>query len=272
LNKVSAATTPRGGPQSVGRILTILEELCGASQGATLTELSESTGAPKTSLVGLLAGLTEEGCLGRDDGGRYFLGARFLSLAMRAVAGRELSALVRPVLVELVSITGETAVLGALSPEADEATYLDKVESDNPIRYAVTVGERRELYCTAVGKVLLAWFDADRLETYLKETPRTRFTDGTITGKRELLAELATIREEGVARSFGERVTGACAIAAPIFAADGTVVATLLVAGPTERMQAKVESHERYLRRAADECTRLAGGVPASHIQANQEI
>ncbi|MBT3701633.1 MAG: IclR family transcriptional regulator [Alphaproteobacteria bacterium] len=252
----------RGGPQSVGRILTILESLANVSHGATLTELSDSTGAPKTSLVGLLAGLTEEGCLTRDEGGRYFLGSRFLSLAMRAVAGRELSTLVRPILVDLVAATGETVVLGALAPDADEATYLDKIESSNPIRYAVTVGERRELYCTAVGKSLLAWFDEDRLDAYLKATQRTQFTDQTITGTRELLAELAQIRQDGLARSYGERVTGACAIAAPIFAGDGAVVATLLVAGPTERMQANAAAHEIKLRKAADKCTRLAGGTP----------
>ena len=262
---MSKSTTPssRGGPQSVGRILTILDSLTRVSHGATLTELSESTGAPKTSLVGLLAGLTEEGCLVRDEGGRYFLGARFLSLAMRAIAGREFSSLVRPVLVDLVAATGETAVLGALAPDAEEAIYLDKVESSNPIRYTVAVGERRELYCTAVGKSLLAWFDETRLDAYLKSTSRIQFTDGTITGKRELLAELAKIRSDGVARSFDERVAGACAIAAPIFSADGSVVATLLVAGPTERMKTNIDAHEAALRKAADECTRLAGGTPS---------
>jgi IclR family transcriptional regulator, acetate operon repressor len=260
--KVRNSSPSRGGPQSVGRILTILESLSRVTHGATLTELSESTGAPKTSLVGLLTGLTDEGCLVRDEGGRYFLGSRFLSLAMRAVAGRELSALVRPVLVDLVAATGETAVLGALAPNGSEATYLDKVESSNPIRYAVTIGESRELYCTAVGKSLLAWFAPDRLEAFLKSKTRTRFTDTTITGKRELVTELTKIRKEGIARSFGERVAGACAIASPIFSADGSVNATLLVAGPWDRMQANSERNEKFLRKAADDCTCLAGGTP----------
>ena len=72
----------RGGPQSVGRILAILESLTTARGGATLSELAVNTGAPKTSLVGLLAGLTAEGCLRREATGRYVLGPRFLSLAL----------------------------------------------------------------------------------------------------------------------------------------------------------------------------------------------
>ena len=102
---------------------------------------------------------------------------------MRAMAGRELAALARPILVGLVEATGETAVLGALAPDADLAIYLDKVESANSIRYAVTVGER-ELYCTAM-----------------------------------------------------------------------------------ERMRANVKSHERLLRQAAAQCTRLAGGTPPARAR-----
>ena len=187
---------------------------------------------------------------------------------MRAMAGRELAALVRPVLATLVEASGETAVLGALAPDADLAVYLDRVESPNSIRYAVTVGERRDLYCTAVGKVLLAYFGGARLKKYLKSTPRTRYTPTTIIKAAELLAELARIRKDGIARSNGERVSAAAALAAPIFAADRTVVAALLIAGPIERMRANRANNERLLLKAADQCTRLAGGIRPASSQA----
>ena len=258
-----AARTParRAGPQSVGRIFTILDSIAGDAAGATLSDLARITGSPKTSLVGLLAGLCAEGCLLRDGAGRYALGPRIHALAMRAMAGRELAALVRPVLAALVEATGETAVLGALAPDADLAIYLDRVESSNSIRYAVTVGERRDLYCTAMGKVLLAYFDGARLKQYLKATARTRYTPTTIINGTELLAELAHIRRDGIARSNGERVSAAAALAAPIFAAGGKVAAALLIAGPIERMRANRANNERLLLTAADECTRLAGGI-----------
>lgn len=160
----SSAPAPRAGPQSVGRIFTILDSIAGARVGATLSDLARITASPKTSLVGLLAGLCAEGCLVRDAAGRYALGPRVHALAMRAMAGRELAELARPVLVGLVEATGETAVLGALAPDADLAIYLDRVESSSSIRYAVAVGERRDLYCTAMGKALLAYFEPARLE------------------------------------------------------------------------------------------------------------
>ena len=236
--------------------------MAGARAGGTLSELARLTGSPKTSLVGLLAGMVAEGCLTRDDAGRYTLGPRVHALALRAMAGRELVSLARPVLARLVEATGETAVIGALAPDTDLAVYLDKVESSNPIRYAVTVGERRELYCTAMGKALLAHFEPARLKRYLREIPRERFTANTVTGVAELTAEMERIRRDGLARTNGERVVGANGVAAPVFGEDGKVVAAILIAGPPERMRANARHNERCVREAAAECTRLAGGVP----------
>ena len=252
---------PRAGPQSVGRIFTILDSIAGNGAKATLSALAIVAGAPKTSLVGLLAGLTAEGCLVRDEAGRYSLGPRIQALAMQAMAGREFVMLARPILSRLVEATGETAVIGTLAPDADLAVYLDKVESSNPIRYAVTVGERRELYCTAMGKALLAYFEPARLKKYLKATHRKQFTATTITGTADLLAELSRIRREGIARTNGERVRGASGLAVPIFGGNGAVVAALLIAGPSGRMRANAKNNERLLKHAAVECSRLAGGA-----------
>jgi DNA-binding IclR family transcriptional regulator len=254
----------RGGPQSVGRIFIILESLAGAGSGATLSELAADTGAPKTSLVNLLAGLTAEGCLRREDSGRYVLGPRFISLAIRATAGRELIEMAHPVLVDLVADCGETALLGTSAPDAELAIYLDRVESSNPIRYAVTVGERRELYCTAVGKVLLAHFDETRLNRYLDAVALTRFTPHTPTSKRALRRDLARIRRDGIARTSDQRVMGASGLAAPVYGQGNAVVAVLAIAGPSERMKANSRHNERCLLSAAADLTRLVGGPSLS--------
>lgn len=249
----------RAAPFSVGRILSILEALAGAAEGLTLSELARQADAPKTSLVGLLAGLTAEGCLVRDPLGRYTLGPRFHALAMRSVAGRDFLTLARPTLAALVEVTGETGLIGALAPEGDLGLYLDKVESANPVRYTVTVGERRELHCTALGKVLLAHLPPARLKTYLAASRRERFTDTTITRAADLVRELARIRTEGIARTDGERVASASGAGCPILGRDGSVVAALVIAGPSERMRANTARNEAALRRAAAECSRLAG-------------
>jgi len=251
----------RDGPQSVGRILGILDLLADRHGGATLTELAAAVGAPKTSLVGLLAGLVGADCVQRNEAGRYTLGPRMHALAVRTLAGRELAALLKPTMQALVNETGETVALGAVAPDAEVALYLAKVESTNPIRYAVTVGERRDLYCTAIGKALLAHFDEERLARYLKEYPRQQYTPTTLTSEADLRKELARIRKSGVAVTNEERFPGASGFAAPIFSGSGEVIAALLVAGPSHRMRAHAKDLQANLKRAALECSRIAGGL-----------
>ena len=257
----ASARDVSSGPQSVGRVIAILEYVVSRPEGATLTELAAHTGAPKTSLVGLCKALVAEDCLRRNSSGRYQPGQRIFALAMRATDGRELIELARPWLLELSKVTGETAVLGAIAPDDDVVVYLDKMESSQPIRYAVNVGERRELYCTAIGKILLAHFPTEKLERYLSTRPLTRYTDSTLCETQLLRAELERIRAEGIGHNRGERVRDANGVAAAVFGSDGRPVAGLLIAGPARRMESYLKRNEAAVRRAAAALTRALGGT-----------
>lgn len=263
LDRSTLRSAGAAGPQSVGRVFAVLDYLVAHRDGATLSELATHCEAPRTSLLGLLNGMLQEGCVARPPGGRYRLGPRVIGLAMRAVAGAELKALAHPFLERLMHDTGETVALATLAPEGDSFTYLDRVESVNPIRYAVTVGERRDLYCTASGKVLLAWLPKERLDAYLATQQFQRFTPRTITGAARLRAELRRVREQGIARTDGERFRDASGVAAPVFLADGSVGAALLVVGPSPRMAQHDGVNECAVRGAAAELTQALGGVAA---------
>jgi DNA-binding IclR family transcriptional regulator len=248
------------GPQSVGRVFSILEYLIANHDGATLSELAAFTGAPKTSLVGLLEGMVFEGCIRRDASLRYFTGSRIYKLANRIIVSHQLAEVARPFLIELSGNTGETAVLGIVDSDAEVVIYVDKVDSSSPIRYAVEVGIRRELYCTALGKVLLSGFKPERLDEYLTKTNLEKFTSNTTTSKLQLKAELSRIRKNGIAHSYGERVQDSTGIATPIFSSQGELVAGLLIAGPSHRMKKNQKSNEKHLRNASTGVSDLLRG------------
>ncbi|MDF1720276.1 MAG: IclR family transcriptional regulator [Minwuia sp.] len=256
----------RAAPQSIGRILLILERLvaarAGGTQSVSLSDMADATGTPKSSLLGLLQGLRQEGCVVRDADGAYALGDRFLRLATNAVFSEQMVGILRPVLTELVAATGETAVLGALSADQRMITYLDRVESPNPIRYAVETGVQRELHCTAGGKLLLAFMSPARLETVLDGIECQKFTPSTITDKHALRAELGRIRADHLSRTADERVSGASGLAVPVFGPNGTVAATVLIAGPSERMRRAAVDNEAAIQRAAARCQSF-GFLPA---------
>lgn len=248
------------GPQSVGRVFAIIEHLVANPEGATLSELAISADAPKTSLAGLLDAMVAEGCLRRDSARRYLLGARMLTLARRAIAGQELTKVAHPVLADLVHTTGETAVLGVLASDGKHVVYISKIESSNPVRYAVDLGMQRELYCTAIGKVLLSDFDKEQFNQFIAETKLRRFTPNTIGAAGTLRTEMAKVRHDGLARNNGERVRGASGIAAPIYSAEGRVIAALLIAGPSQRIDENRKANERALLGAAAAITQVMGG------------
>ncbi len=257
-----AAPTPS--PQSVDRILAVLELLAANRGGAGLAELARSVDAPKTSLIGLLAGMLASGYVTKDTASVYRLGPRMFALAMRVVGSLDLSSLARPVLERLVADTGETALLGALAPSGDLAIYIDKVESHSSVRYTVSLGEQRELYCSSIGKLLLAHMPAAQQDAYLRSHPLKSFTEATVTSVPALRKELESIRVQGFAQTRGERVVGADAMAAPVFGPGGEALAALVVAGPSERMRGNWAACRRHLLAAAARLSQRMPGQEAS--------
>ena len=69
---------PTRAVESVDRALRLLQELAEHGPGATLSELSSTTGLPKSSLHRTLGALRERGFATQRDDGRYLLGAELL--------------------------------------------------------------------------------------------------------------------------------------------------------------------------------------------------
>ncbi len=252
----SKSTLP---PQSVDRIFSILQFLAGKREGESLSIIARTAKAPKSSIVSLLAGMVDNGYLIRESG-RYGIGPLMLPLAMRVVSGNVLPVLSRPALERLATATGETALAGALAPDGDRATYFEKVESANPVRYTVSLGEQRELYSSAIGKLLLAYMESEHQTNYLQSLVPVAFTPATITSVRALRAELKAIRHTGISQTHDERVVGASALAAPIFDAKDKIVAGLVLAGPSERMRANRARHIVLIKKEAKQLSQFIGG------------
>ena len=248
-------------PQSVDRIFAILDALSASTSGIRLSEIARMVDAPKSSIVSLLGGMANTGHVQRGDDGLYRLGPRMYSLAMRVVGSLDLAALARPMLEWLEQQTGETALLGALAPAGDVAIYIDKVESHSPLRYTVSLGQQRDLHSTAIGKLLLAYMPAARLEAYVKNAKLTAFTPATLTTPSSLRKELSAVRARGFASTAGDQVVGASAFAAPVFGFQGEFMAGMVIAGPSERMLANQIHHTSCLLDAARRlCELMANG------------
>lgn len=227
-----SATRPSGTVQSLDRALDILEELAGADRALGVGELAEQTGLPQGTVHRLLQSLQVRGYVRRSPSRKYALGTG--SLRLGDAAQRALARSARPVLAELVALTGETANLAVL--EGDDVVYVAQVSSPHTLRMFAEVGRHVPPHSTAVGKVLLAAMPAERALAVIRRTGLSPRTSATITEEDAFLGELELVRDRGWAADEQEQENGVRCVAVPV-GHPGRTVAALSVSGPADRFQ-----------------------------------
>ncbi len=258
------------GPRSALRVMAALDELALSRDGLSLARLSERLKTPKTSLLSLLRAL-EAGGYVTQAGGLYQLGAQAMRLgtliASRLPGDASISSAMRPFLVELMEQTGETALLGVMGDDRGHGVYVDIAEGRGAIRFSSVVGTRRPLFCSAFGKVLLAFLEPAAVEAYLDATPLLLPNGGQRLDRGEVLARLHRIRATGLSTSFEEIVDGAGGIAAPVLDRDGRLVCVLSSAAPIGRLrlnEGKLSSIVHTIAERASRTLGFAGRYPGT--------
>lgn len=248
------------GPRAVLRVPEVLMALAIRGGGASLTELSQQLGLPKTSLHRLLRTLEQGGYLAHQ-GSVYVLASESFRLAALVGQARrpvEFPACARPVVEWLARETGETVTLNILSEQENEIIYVDVIESDSPLRFTVRIGNRRPLFCVAAGKAMLAFSAEEKQIRYIERTEFLAFTPET-TRKEEMPAILREARGRGIAFDRNGIVEGASALASPAFDREGEVFCAIAVAGPTERIETRRARIEPLVREAGERISRILG-------------
>ena len=246
------------GPRSLTRLLGLFGVLSQASNGMTLAELSVALESPKSSLLNLLRPLVAEGYLIHGSG-TYRLGPSIYRLSAGVMAAWNFPNIIRPFMEELSVRTEETVLLGVMNNEAETLTYVEIIDSPHPVRYQIPVGTTRPLYASAAGRLLLAFSEKKWLDSYLASVVFKTKTAIPIS-RGALRQELEKIRAEGVSWSIDGYMKGLSAVAGPVFDASGRCVASLNIAGPSERFRSELD----FLKTTVKEVTNKASGVIGS--------
>jgi DNA-binding IclR family transcriptional regulator len=216
---------------SVARALALLDALCESEQGLGVNELARQIGVSPSTASRLLGTLQDAGMVQRDGRGPFRLGMQLVTLADRVLSRLDLRALARPVLIDLMERTGETATLSV--PAEREAITVDSVPSRASVVSMARLGRPSVAHATAVGKVMLA-FGGGPLP---RERDLRALTDRTVTDRAKLAGEVAAVRRRGYGTVFGEREADVNAIAAPVFDRTGKLAAILGLQGPSTRLE-----------------------------------
>lgn len=221
------------GTQAVRRAVRLLKALGSQAGEPALGELVRAVGLNKTTAYRLLTALEAEGLVERGGSEGYRLGPELLALGARALGGHDLREAARGELTALARKTRETAYLEVRV--GGETLILDEVMGSHRVGTTPSVGTRWPAHATSTGKVLLAALDDEGLDALLKP-PLAALTPRTITDPLELRRELQRVRERGYATGIEELEPGFMAVAVPVYARDGRVVAAAGIGGPRVRL------------------------------------
>ncbi|MEN3304962.1 MAG: hypothetical protein V7603_1164 [Micromonosporaceae bacterium] len=248
----------QGGVQSVDRAISVLEILARRGE-ARVTEVAAEISVHKSTAFRLLGALEERGLVEQDtDRGKYRLGFGILRLAGAVSARMDVTRHGRPVCERLARELGETVNIAVL--RAHYAVNVDQVVGAAAISAQNWVGQLTPLHATSSGKVLLAHLAEDRRADLLAAAGLTRFTPATVTTLAELRTHLALARERGYATTVEEYELGLNAMAAPVRAHHGEVVAAVSASGPAYRFTAaRMEEVASVLVAGADEISHRLG-------------
>ena len=236
-----------------------MEHVADQPNGCTHTKLAQGLGIPKSSLTALLNDLQSQGYLQRNaESGIYTIGVQILSLANAYLRNLNLARLGAPIVGELYAAVRMFSVMAI--PNETEYVVICTESLPSLFTHSLQVGYRGPLYCSAVGRAILAYLPERRVDEILRASDLTPLTPLTKTDPTAIKAELAEVRKSGISHSKEENIAGITGIASPVFDRTGTPVAAVAIAAPTAQLEtAQLPSIGLAVKQAADKLSEQLG-------------
>lgn len=221
-NTVDAVETACG-------VLAALQDL----NGGGVTEVADHLGRSKGTVHRHLATLRENELVTKH-GDTYHLSLKFMDFGEFVKSRMPVYEFMVDEVDSLADETGEVAQ--TMTEEHGHGIYLYKRAGKNAVNTAASIGNRKPLHCTALGKAILAHLPEERVSEIIAERGLPAVTKNTITEESALKEELVEVRDQGVAFDDEEIQPGLRCVAAPIQHYDGDVLGAISVSAPISRM------------------------------------
>lgn len=251
--------------KSAARVLDLLELFAVAPDPLGVSEVAKRLDLPKSSAQALLLTLTGRGYLLRSDDG-YTL-PRELKVGWVGGIRTRLLGVARPVMDAMAKSSGESAFIGLMTRDG-HVQFLAKAVSPKEVRYDASLDHLRPAHSTSIGLVMLAHMREEEAERWLKPSLLTAVTPRTVTDPRRIRLILRAARKAGYVEVRDANVEGASGVSAPIFGADGEVIAGLNLAAPSSRYEQRRADLVRIVCAQAAHITSALRATPRSRVAA----
>lgn len=217
------------------RIFHTIEFL--AQAGPTgLQDLSNELGLNKSTVHRILNSLICMDYVRQDaETLKYSLSFKFCRISNQILAQNSMIDIARPYIKRLAELSGETVHLVQI--DHIHAVYIDKVESPrNSVRLVSMVGKSIPLYCSGVGKAMLADMADEKIRSVWEQSDIEKMTEYTITDPAEFQEEIRKIRRNGYSLDNEEHEPGVRCIAVSLKSFQGKPSYALSISAPKDRM------------------------------------
>jgi DNA-binding IclR family transcriptional regulator len=212
----------------------ILDYLASCNHPQALNQIAHATKLTNPTALKILETLLIIGYVQKDSETKKFrLGSGLIKFANSALNQLDIKIIAQPYLEELQKITGETVHLGIL--DKDSVVYVTKIDSTNPIILYSQIGKMIPLYCSAMGKAILADSSDDEIKNYLIENLLIKKTPKTITTNNAFVEEIKKIRKLGYAFDDGEHEEEVFCVGASL-SSEGKNFGAISVSTPKYRL------------------------------------
>ena len=243
-NQVGRSTRFADAKGTVARILEIIQCFDGKRADWALGDLASSVNLPRSTVHRLLGLLQQNGFVEANaQTRRYRPGPELYRIGAKLAANMPIIPIAMPILNDIAHRSDETTLLSLFYPKQLQKAFVAQVESSRSMRYVIELNVRGSMLWGASAHAILAFLDEPTIRRALADRETSPST-GAKANRRALSQELKRIRDEGYARSVGERVATAVGLAVPVFGAGGLVKGSISVTYPDSRVD---EDHNQKL-------------------------
>ncbi|MBP2258888.1 IclR family transcriptional regulator [Virgibacillus alimentarius] len=210
-------------------------------------ELARKLETSHTAINRILVTFEKNNFLTQDpETKKYHLGLKFVEFSEIVRGQFSITEAIEPIMQEISRKTRESIFL--TWKENDVGVTLGMAESEERIKFSVSIGTRTPLYVGASCKVMMAYLSREEQLSIIDKGLR-KFTENTPQNKEQLLKELDEIKEQGWSFTDGEYSDQVFGLGVPIFDTNGRIIASITIAGPEYRIteEKKIEMLELLL-------------------------
>ena len=236
--------------RQAANVVDLLDFFAHRGTPATLAEIADGMGWPRSSTFNLVVTLVHKGFFYEpQQRGGFYPSPRWLSVSQTIAASDPLPSAVRQLADQVGNLTGETTAIGSVSGLS--VIFLYVRESRQPIRYIAEVGTAVPLYASSAGRAMLAQMTPAERDTYYRKLIFEKYSDSTPMSIQHIENELKEAEARGYHQSESEYIPDLAGVSLPLQVANRRL--SIVVAGPVSRCMGKRRAIAQTIKEAIAE-------------------